>query len=928
MARLAGVAVARPEGLTDQVKETASFQLGKLKNVSFSGFTDHSQIVLHLETIKQIKYNSSWTSYPARLYLDLSDITIGGQVRNRDIVVRDQFLKRIRIGQRQPTMTRVVIDFASASPPRVSLLNNPPRLVVELQNSPTEESIETVISHSKLPPEVKEPPKPEVAPGKPLPEDVPKALPDSTKNAAMVVTALPASIAVPSDAGLARPVGNATVLRIPRVSGPPKLEDFLNGNPRGAEARIADFRQRQPGDGTPVSQETVAYLSYDDKNLYVVFVCKDERQKISAHMAKREEISSDDQVAVYLDTFHDYRRAFVFKANPRGVQLDGIINEAERKEDYSFDTVWHTTGRLTGNGFVVWMAIPFKSLRYSGASQQTWGIALSRSIFRSNEVSYWPYITNRVSGFVQQLASLEGLENISHGQSVQLIPYGTFTRARLPDTTGSGFRRTEDRQGGLDTKIVLRNALTFDGTFNPDFSQVESDEPQVIINNRFEAYFPEKRPFFLENSDFFATPQNLFFSRRIADPEFGARLTGKIGGWALGALAAQDRIATADPQDPSLPLYGRANVAVASLRRDLGKGSNIGLLTTSRDLGPTWNRVFSLDARIKLSPSWSLNGQIIRSYTRQQDGQRLSGPGYFAELSRGGRHFTYVGRYTDYSPDFRSQLGFIPRVDIRQTDQFATYRWYPQGKSVLSYGPAGFAFVNWDRQGRVQDWFVNSEFAIEFRHQTQLKLSRIEAYEFYQQMGFRKNRTEVSIFTAPRRWLSLFSHFGEGTNINYAPLSPLRPFLANAMDGSLTITLRPSSRFRFDQTGIYSRLSTFKGFSPVQNSSSAGIFSNQILRSKLNYQFTRTLSLRTILDYYGLTPNSSLIAQTRLRKLSGDILLTYQVNPSTGFYVGYTDRYDILAIDSTQPNFWRRWTEAISATQRQFFVKVNYQVRF
>src|SRR5207249_1568901 len=183
-------------------------------------------------------------------------------------------------------------------------------------------------------------------------------------------------------------------LRIPRVARPPQLNDFLSGTPREAETVVTEFRQRQPGDGEPISHRTAAYLSYDDANLYVVFVCDDLLGSVRAHMAKREQTGDDDVVAVYLDTFHDRRHAYVFQSNPLGLQRDGLLN-AGQKSDYTFDTVWSTDGRLTESGYVVWMAIPFKSLRFPNEDLQNWGIAIQRKILRTNEDAFWPFITAR-----------------------------------------------------------------------------------------------------------------------------------------------------------------------------------------------------------------------------------------------------------------------------------------------------------------------------------------------------------------------------------------------------------------------------------------------------------------------------------------------------------------------------------------------------
>src|SRR5881392_2273113 len=325
-----------------------------------------------------------------------------------------------------------------------------------------------------------------------------------------------------------------------RVDQPPKLEDFLAPEPPAGGVHVSDFRQREPGDGVPVSVPTTAYVSYDDANLYVVFVCRDDPAKIRAGLTKREEISVDDGVAVYLDTFRDRKRGYLFQANPQGVQLDGIVTEGQ-DDDYSFDAVWQSDGRLTADGYVVRIAIPFRSLRFPRTPVQSWGIALARFVRRSNEEAYWPLVTKRLAGFVPQFGVLEQLRDISPGRNVQAIPYGAFTGARFLDTEVPAFRHASDRRLGLDLKTVVRDAVTLDGTVNPDFSQVESDEPQVTINERFEVFFPEKRPFFIENAGYFQTPVNLFFSRRISDPGAGVRLTGKAGRWGIGAIGIDDR---------------------------------------------------------------------------------------------------------------------------------------------------------------------------------------------------------------------------------------------------------------------------------------------------------------------------------------------------------------------------------------------------
>ncbi len=722
-------------------------------------------------------------------------------------------------------------------------------------------------------------------------------------------------------------------LRLPRVSTPPRLEDYRQGARNANEVCVSDFRQREPGDGTPVSLETTACLSYDRHHLYIVFICKDDPAKVRARLSRREAIFEDDVVGVVLDTFQDRRRAYLFLANPLGIQADGIVGEGQ-EDDYSFDTLWHSEGRVTEDGFIVWMAIPFRSLRFPATRTQTWGIALGRMIQRLNEQSFWPYITRRVAGFLQQLAVLEGLEDISPGRNWQFIPYGAFAAARFLDPAGANgpaWRTEVEGRGGMDAKFVLRDALTLDLTVNPDFSQVESDDPQVTLNQRFEVFFPEKRPFFLENAGFFRTLENLFFSRRIIDPQFGARVTGKAGPWTLGALAMDDR-APGRNVAPTDPAYGRrAAVGVLRVQREFAEQSSLGVLLTHRSFRSQSNSVLALDALLRLSPHWTFMGQIMRSFTRRDNG-RFSGPAYSLDLSYSGRHFFYSGEYVDRSPRFHSQLGFIRRVDVRQMEHFVRYRWFRAGRHLQSFGPNIFTLMNWDRRGRLQDWIVSSGFQLQFTGPTAVSFRRSESFELFRDLGFRKHETALNLGTAWLRGLSLAGSLRFGTGINFYPPPGVEPFSATTTSSELEITLRPTSQLRVSQIYLYSRLGAHRRSLPPEMRGHApefiSVFNNHLLRTKVNHQFTRELSLRVILDYAAVLPNPSLVRAEREKRVGVDLLLTYLVNPWTALYVGYTDRLENILFDPDVPTSLRRMGAPTRSTGRQIFVKFSYLFRF
>lgn len=712
------------------------------------------------------------------------------------------------------------------------------------------------------------------------------------------------------------------VLRISRTPRPPLIEDFVAGDPPDSMRPISDFRQYEPGDGVPVSDSTTAYLSYDDANLYVVFVCRGDPGQVRAGLAKREDIEVDDGVALYLDTFHDRTHAYMFQTNPLGVQLDGLVTEGQ-DDDLSFDAVWQSDGRLTPDGYVVRFAIPFKSLRFPRTPTQDWGIALARHIRRNNEDSYWPYLTKRIAGFVPQFATLQGLTDISPGRNLQAIPYGTFAGARFLDTEVPAFRTANDRRMGLDAKAVLRDALTLDATVNPDFSQVESDEPQVTINERFETFFPEKRPFFIENAGYFQTPVNLFFSRRIADPGMGLRLTGKAGRWALGAIGMDDR---APGELPTGEAAGgrRAGVGALRLQRLIGRESSLGVLASDWSLAGGWNRVASADARLRLSKTWTFAGQAIATDAADSaGGGRRSGTGFYAQLTRDGRNLDYAATYLDLSSAFDAQLGFVPRIGIRQLDQSLELVRRPSG-ALVKIGPTFSSTLDWDRDGVLLDRELQAAFEVKLVGETKLQLKRTAAFELYKDLPFDTHETAVELESEWLKWLAVASKLKIGSAVNHKPAAGLAPFLGNSLEGVLEVTFRPAARLRLDHTFLYERLTT----RPVGSAPAARIYTDRVLREKVNYQFSRALSLRAIVDYSAVDRDSTLSRVDPERHWAMDLLLTYLVNPGTALYVGYRDGYENVAILPGTPPTLSRTDEPTTSTGRQLFLKMSYLLQF
>ncbi len=728
-------------------------------------------------------------------------------------------------------------------------------------------------------------------------------------------------------------VDQMRTLRIPRTDSPPRLADYVEGVPPDAGFAVSDFRQYRPGDGTPVSQPTTAYLSYDAENLYVVFVCKDDRNLIRARLNKRDQLLQDDRTMINLDTFHDHRHMYWFNVNPYGVQMDGVMAEGGGGGS-NWDTLWYSDAQFTDDGYVAITIIPFKSIRFPNAREQTWGLLLGRFITRDNEWSIWPYVTRRLPSVQQQSGDLEGLENISPGRNIQLIPYALFSRSRYldePDNAAPRFLTENETRAGLDAKVILKDALTLDVALNPDFSQVESDSPQVTLNQRYEVFFPEKRPFFLDNASYFGTPEQAFFSRRIIDPSIGIRLTGKLGDWNIGALFADDR-APGESVALSDPLRDKnAKAAVFRLQRELHgrlENSSVGALFTSRDFGPASNRVYSVDASLRLLPNWTLSGQAMTGDTVFEDGRKLSGPAYFLEWSHSGNHLVSTTSYTDHSPDFRALLGFIRRLDIREASHNVGYLWRPEASAVQSFGPNITGIINYDRQGRLRDWSVRPEFEVSMTRSTRLAAWHESIYELFGGAGFRHQSSGAGFTSQWFKWLAYTATYSVGTGINYQPGSGLDPFVGSTRSARFSFTLRPGAHLLAEQIYIYSGLKTSSesGLEDVEDGTT--IFDNHIVRTNVNYQFTRRLSARVIADYSSILPNSSLIAREKEKHVGFDALVTYLINPGTALHVGYTDLYDNLRLDPLESPALVRTEYPDLNTGRQIFVKLGYLLRF
>ena len=461
-----------------------------------------------------------------------------------------------------------------------------------------------------------------------------------------------------------------------------------------------------PGDNTPPPVRTECFVTYDESSIYVGFRAYDSSpSEIRAHLADRDAITTfqqDDHVGFQFDAFNDERRAFQFRINPLGVQADAIFSELDGIEDFAWDAIWESAGQVTSDGYVVEVAIPFSQLRFPRADGAlTWGFDVFRSYPRNvrHRISAAYNDRNR-SCMLCQVNKITGLSGITPGKNLEFDPTltgrRTDRRAEFPE--GSLAKEEQKAEPGLSARWGVTPNLVLNGTVNPDFSQVEADVAQLSVNTRFALFYEEKRPFFLEGVDFFSTPIPAVYTRTVADPVGGLKVTGKSNSNALGVFVARDEVNNlllpSNQATDVVSLPQRVWGGVLRYRRDVGQASTVGLIYAGRQADGYHNHLYGADAFWRASNADTVRLQYTRSDTlypetivtsQRLEGGALTGGGLLADYNHQSEDWSWLASYQDLGRDYRADSGFVPRVDVRTVEgRFARIlrgqagRWYSQ----------------------------------------------------------------------------------------------------------------------------------------------------------------------------------------------------------------------------------------------------------
>lgn len=695
---------------------------------------------------------------------------------------------------------------------------------------------------------------------------------------------------------------------IPRIDHSPKIDGILSVGEWDNATAINVNIETEPGYNTVAEVSTKAFLMEDGDVLYVAFVAEDDDiDQVRAFFRDRDGIWRDDRVGVVLDTFNDERRAYEFFVNPFGVQADRIYDDVNRNRDDSWNAIWQSAGKLNDKGYIVEMAIPFKQLRFSpNQERQTWGIDLVRNYprDRSNRIANNPQDRD-ISCYLCQIGKLRGMSNLKTSRNLEVIPTLTSTAIQTRDpAAGNWNSQAVDPDAGVDVRWGITQDIYLNATLNPDFSQVEADRAQLDINNTFSLFFPERRTFFLDGADYFDTFEDLVYTRNIANPDYGIKLTGKTGRHTYGLLTANDESTSfliPRALSSSVASLGEfeSDVAIGRYRMDIFDNSTIGAVFTNRSGAGYDNTVMSIDSVLRPTEKDTLSlqathttsdypHQIQRDFDQRSN---LSDDSLRLEYRHNDERWDWRVGYTDVGKDFRADLGFINRADYKFFVSTLGYTWRADGDSFFTRIRVALDYdVTEDQSGlkleEETEMFINLDGPLQSFFNGLFGKSKT----YWNGQYFDEQFNQVVIGFAPTPSLRI------STQIRYEDVVDF----ANTRLGH-SKRYRPSIDYQLGQHVEFSLSHTLQKFDVA----GGRLFTANLSNLRTTYQFNAKSFLRfTLQNSYnkrdqGLYNNK---VQSRSKSLTTQLLYSFRFTAATRFFIGYSDAaFQDDSLNSVEP---------------------------
>lgn len=498
-----------------------------------------------------------------------------------------------------------------------------------------------------------------------------------------------------------------------RTDRPPKLDGTLDDPAWSSAPVVADFRQKEPLETQPATEKTEVRILFDSRHIYFGIYCHDDSPKNIVATQLRRDLSQDldDNFAIIIDPTLSHRNGYVFQVNALGTQRDGEVIEEQAPPppdsivDSSWDGLWNSAARITNDGWIATIEIPFSTLNFHGGSDVTWGINFRRFIRRKNEEDHWSGYY-RVFGFwrLSQAGTLQGLKGIESGRLLVIKPYGL-----LGAQSFSGQPWKALHTGGVDVKYGLTSNLIALGTVNTDFSDADVDQQQFNLTP-FPIFIPEKRRFFLEDEDVFNfalwNQDLLFFSRQIGiDPLSGREVPIDVGGKVAGHAAGLD-LGFMDVKTRAEDFAPSANYSIARVKKPLTPGSYIGFIAANKESGnpfDPYNRSGGVDAKFVVFRNLNLRGYYAKSWTQGLDGNNAA---FGGRLTYANNWFNIYAGHGVTEKNFNAEIGFVTRIDDEPTIVQANLTPRPHALGIRELDLGGFVFHDPNTAGQLiyREW--------------------------------------------------------------------------------------------------------------------------------------------------------------------------------------------------------------------------------
>lgn len=714
-------------------------------------------------------------------------------------------------------------------------------------------------------------------------------------------------------------------LKVTRAPGKIKIDGDLSDSGWIGALPAMNFSEHSPGEEVDPPVKTKAYVTFDESHLYLAAVCYAEPGSVRASVCEREQIFNDDNIGFFFDTYGDASRAYIINLNPYGIPYDALWTPGWG-EDGNFDLLFESSGKVTDSGYQVEAAIPFRSLRFPNQDVQDWRFDFYRHHLREQHYSMsWARYDQNESCWPCRWGTVHGIEGVKPGKGLELIgSVVSSQRGEISDynNPSSSFENGDVMtSAGAGVRYAPTSDMAFEGTVNPDFSQIEADASQIDVNSTFALQYPEKRPFFQEGIDALRTNFNLVYTRSINDPDFAAKGSAILGKTSFTLLSASDAhtflVVPSEERSQTVEL-GKSYSNLVALRQAFGHDSHVRLLATDRRYeGGGSGSLASFDMGLRLTPALKWRAQAVYTNTAEADlgastdtstfdhgkhtmafdGESFSGGALLTGLEYNPRRFYMNFSMYGRSPTYRADNGLQPRNNDRQVNLEANYQFRPNGAvfSQIEVGSSVGTIYNSDGI-RKDEWFVPWVWTSLPFYQATLSTELLISEEQFGGVYFDDiYNWSASFSLTPGNVASLGGSYNYGRRIARSSVA-----MGKETNASFWLNLRPLSRLQAEYTLDFSR-------SQHMDSDSL-YFEGYISRLRLSYQFTRRLSVRLVNEYDAFSDAWGV-----------DPLITYRINPFSVFYVGATYdylRFEELTTPGEQPG--------TKLQTRQFFVKLQY----